>query len=84
MVHATTSQPLKLKLFAHVYDKHTWKRRLLLLTDRMMLVMKRPDDHYLKNAVMWMECGQAVGVTNDIVDPQVGKGDILIFCSFIQ
>lgn len=54
------SQNLHLKLFALVYDKRVWKRRLLLLTDTMLLVMKRPDDHYLKNAVYFANCDPAV------------------------
>ena len=54
------SQSLHLKLFALVYDKRVWKRRLLLLTESMLLVMKRPDDHYLKNAICFADCSPAL------------------------
>ena len=63
-VMPTTTQSLRLILFAFVYHKRTWKRRLLLLTDRMLLVMKRPDDHYLKNALAWEENMKAVAVVS--------------------
>ena len=55
-----SSQSVHLKLFAQVLDKRVWKRRLLLVADAMVLVMKRPDDHYLKNVIPYAEFGPAV------------------------
>lgn len=59
------SQTVVHKLFAQVYDRKVWKRRLLLITESMLLVMKRPDDHYLKNVVMFKDTYPACAVVND-------------------
>ena len=75
-----TIQSLRLTLYAFVYHKRTWKRRLLLLTDRMLLVIKRPDDHYLKNALIWEENMKAVAVVSK--KKKVGSF-ILLFYHFI-
>ena len=60
-LHAS-SQPIVTKVFAYVYDKRIWKPRLLVLTEVMLLVLKRPDDHYLKNRVEFKEAGRAIAV----------------------
>ena len=59
------SQTVVHKLFAQVYDRKVWKRRLLLITESMLLVMKRPDDHYLKNVVAFKDTYPACAVVND-------------------
>lgn len=59
------SQTVVHKLFAQVYDRKVWKRRLLLITESMLLVMKRPDDYYLKNVVMFKDTYPACAVVND-------------------
>ena len=51
-----------MKMFAQVYDKRIWKRRLLIITTSMVLVMKRPDDHYLKNAFVLKDMKKAIAV----------------------
>ena len=56
------SQTIVTKVFASVYHKRVWKPRLLVLTDAMLLVLKRPDDHYLKNRIVFREAGLAVAV----------------------
>ena len=60
-LHAS-SQTIQTKVFAFVYDKRVWKPRLLILTDSMLLVLKRPDDHYLKTRIVFKEAGLAIAV----------------------
>lgn len=60
-LHAS-SQTIQTKVFGFVYDKRVWKPRLLVLTDAMLLVLKRPDDHYLKNRIVFKESGLAIAV----------------------
>lgn len=54
------SQTIIWKVYASVYDKRVWKRRLLVFTDMLLLVFKRPNDHYLKNRIVFREVGLAV------------------------
>lgn len=56
------SQPFVHMMFAQIFDKRTWKRRLLIITTSMLLVMKRPYDHYLKNAFYLKNMKPAVAV----------------------
>lgn len=55
-------QIIIMKMFAQVYDKRVWKRRLLIITTSMVLVMKRPDDHYLKNVFVLKDMKKAIAV----------------------
>lgn len=62
---ASGFSPVVFKVFARVYDRKVWKRRLLLLTERMLLVVKRPDDHYLKNAVVLADTAPVCATVSD-------------------
>lgn len=55
-------QIIIMKMFAQVYDKRVWKRRLLIITTSMVLVIKRPDDHYLKNVFVLKDMKKAIAV----------------------
>jgi hypothetical protein len=55
-----SSQHVLLKVFALTLDKRVWKRRLLVVTERNLLVVKRPDDGYLKRSLRWSEARPAV------------------------
>ena len=56
------SQIIVAKFFAYVFEKRVWKRRLIIITKSMVLVMKRPDDHYLKNAFYFKDMKEATAV----------------------
>lgn len=62
---AQSFSPVVFKVFAQVYDRKVWKRRLLLLTERMLLVVKRPDDHYLKNALALADTAPVCATVSD-------------------
>ena len=62
---AQSFSPVVFKVFAHVYDRKVWKRRLLLLTERTLLVVKRPDDHYLKNALVLADTAPVCATVSD-------------------
>lgn len=57
-----SSQIIVAKFFAYVFEKRVWKRRLIIVTKSMVLVMKRPDDHYLKNAFAFKDMKEATAV----------------------
>ena len=63
------SQIIVAKFFASIYEKRVWKRRLVIITQSMVLVMKRPSDHYLKNAIVLKEMKPAVAMpfTEEVV-----------------
>lgn len=56
------SQTIITKLYASVFEKRVWKRRLLIITNSMVLVIKRPDDHYLKGAFKLKDMKEAIAL----------------------
>ena len=68
--HRDISSPIIVaKLFASIYERRVWKRRLFIITETMVLVMKRPSDHYLKNVIILKDMNPAVAVpfTEDVL-----------------